>query len=140
MDNNIGTENTEDIQLINEIQEQKTVPSSITVSVPQRREFEEVIERRVIPKGLLAVLISMGVVLIAGVVVLAVLLITQPNASVAAGPAPAVSQTAEPLATPSPTMSPTPTPVPTTAPEESDDFSSILDAPQNEILQQSQSQ
>ena len=39
--------NTEDIQLINEIQEQKTVPSSITVSVPQRREFEEVIERRV---------------------------------------------------------------------------------------------
>jgi len=119
-----------------------TVPSSITVSVPLQKEFDGVIERRVIPKGLLAVLITMGVVLLAGMITLAVLLITQPNASIAVGPAPTVSQTAEPLETPSPTPkpSPSPTPVPTTEPEESNDFSSIFEAPENKILQNAQSQ
>lgn len=117
---------------------EKKVASSITVNVPSRREFEEVYERRVIPKGLLAVMIAMGLVLIAGVVTVAVLLLTQPNATVSVGPAPTVSQTAEPSETPVPT--PSPTPVATTAPEESDDFSSIFDAPENEILQKSQNQ
>lgn len=117
---------------------EKKVASSITVNVPSRREFEEVYERRVIPKGLLAVMIAMGLVLIAGVVTVAVLLLTQPNATVSVGPAPTVSQTAEPSETPVPT--PSPTPVATTAPEESDDFSSIFDAPDNEILQKSQNQ
>ena len=117
---------------------EKKVASSITVNVPSRREFEEVYERRVIPKGLLAVMVAMGLVLIAGVVTVAVLLLTQPNATVSVGPAPTVSQTAEPSETPVPT--PSPTPVATTAPEESDDFSSIFDAPDNEILQKSQNQ
>lgn len=119
---------------------EKKVASSITVNVPSRREFEEVYERRVIPKGLLAVMIAMGLVLIAGVITVAVLLLTQPNATVSVGPAPTVSQTAEPSETPVPTPSPTPSPVATTAPEESDDFSSIFDAPDNEILQKSQNQ
>ncbi len=121
---------------------EKKVASSITVNVPSHREFEEVYERRVIPKGLLAVMVAMGLVLIAGVVTVAVLLLTQPNATVSVGPAPTVSQTAEPSETPVPTLSPTPSPTPvaTTAPEESDDFSSIFDAPDNEILQKSQNQ
>lgn|GEM_PF-3319176 len=144
-DNKCGTEKTENssVQLNNaEHQDQNEVPSSITVTVPSEWEFEEAAERRVIPKGLLAVLISMGVVLIAGIITLAVLLITQPNASIAVGAAPAVTQTTEPLATPSPTPkpTPTPTPVPTTAPEASDDFSSIFEAPDNEILQEAQNQ
>jgi hypothetical protein len=82
----------------------------------------------------------MGVVLLAGVITLAVLLITQPNASIAVGPATTMSQTTAPTKTPSPTPKPTssPTPVPTTAPEESDDFSSIFEAP--EILQNAQDQ
>lgn len=117
---------------------EKKVASSITVNVPSRREFEEVYERRVIPKGLLAVMIAMGLVLIAGVITVAVLLFTQPNATVSVGPAPTVSQTVEPSETPAPT--PSPTPVATTAPEESDDFSSIFDAPENEILKESQNQ
>lgn len=124
------------------IKPEKVVPSSITVNVPLRKEFDEVYERRVIPKGLLALLISMGLVLIAGIVTVAVLLITQPNATASVGPASTASQTAAPSATSSPTPEPTPiaTPAATTAPEESDDFSSIFESPENEILQESQNQ
>ncbi len=121
---------------------EKKVASSITVNVPSRREFEEVYERRVIPKGLLALLITMSLVLMAGVITMVVLFITQPNATVSVGPAPTASQTVTPSATPSPTPGPTPTPTPvaTTAPEENDDFSSIFESTENEILQESQNQ
>jgi hypothetical protein len=135
-----NTDNAEDASISQSSQSEKTVPSSIKVNVPSRKEFEEVCERRVIPKGLLAVLIAMGLVLIAGVVTVAVLLFTQPNATAAVGPAPTVSQTTQPSATPAATPEPTPSPTPvsTTAPEESDDFSSILEVPENEILSQDQ--
>lgn len=133
---------SEESPIRSNIKPEKVVPSSMTVNVPARREFEEVYERRVIPKGLLALLISMGLVLIAGVVTVAVLLITQPNATASVGPASTASQTAAPSATSSPTPEPTPiaTPAATTAPEESDDFSSIFESPENEILQESQNQ
>lgn len=119
----------------------KTVPSSITVNLPSRKDFDdEDVEQKVIPKGLLAALITMGVLLVAGVIAVAVLLVTQPNARAAVGSAPTASQTVMPSATPSPTPVPTPaaTPVPTTAPENSDDFSSIFETPTNEIIEGSQ--
>ena len=123
----------------------KKAPSTITVNVRQRMELDEkqVQRRRDMPKGLLAALIALGSLLVVGVVVVGVLLITQPQTSAAVDYVPTASQTAEPAATPSPTPEPTeaPTPVPTTEPEESDDISSIFEAPSNPILEsQSQNQ
>lgn len=133
----------ESLRSIDGNKEEKKVPSSMTVNVPSRMVFQEqdTHQRRKIPKGLFAVLVSMGVLLIAGVITVAVMLITQPDATAAVGSARAI-QTAEPTKTvsPTPTPTPVPTPVPTTAPEESDDFSAIFDTPENEILQKSQNQ
>ncbi len=122
----------------------RPAPSSIKVNVRPRIAFDEVdIKRnREIPKGLLAGLIAVGSLLVVGVIVVGVLLVTQPKAAAAVDTVPAASQMAEPDATPSATPEPTPspTPVPTTPPEESDDLSSIFEAPSNPILEESQNQ
>lgn len=112
-----------------------SVPSSITVSVRPSRGYEAQADvPREIPKGLLAALVAVGSLLVIGVVVVAVLLVTQPDATAAVGTTPA-AQTEEPQATPEPTVAPTTTPVPTTPPEDTDDFSAIFDAPENPLLE-----
>ena len=127
-----------------EILNSKKAPSSITVNVRPRVTFDDVQykKNRGIPKGLLAALVTVGSLLVIGVIVVGVLLITQPKAAAAIDTVPAVSDAAEPEATPSATPEPTPsaTPVPTTPPEESDDLSSIFEAPTNPILEESQGQ
>lgn len=117
----------------------KKAPSSITVSVRPRMELSDKQKygRREIPKGLLAGLVAVGSLLVVGIIVVGVLLITQPQSAAAVDSVPSASETVEPQATPSATAEPTPsaTPVPTTAPEESDDISSIFEAPSNPILE-----
>ncbi len=122
----------------------KRVPSSITVNVRPRVMYDDVQykKNRGIPKGLLAALVTVGALLVIGVIVVGVLLITQPKTTAAIDTVPAASDAAEPEATPSATPEPTPsaTPVPTTPPEESDDLSSIFEVPTNPILEESQGQ
>ncbi len=132
MEDRKGNDNTESSSL-------KKAPSSITVNVRQRMELDgkQAQKRREIPKGLLAGLIALGSLLVVGIIVVGVLLITQPKSTAAVDFVPAAAQTEEPQATPSATPKPTPsaTPVPTTAPEESDDdISVIFEAPSNPIL------
>ncbi len=127
-----------------EILNSKKAPSSITVNVRPRVAFDDVQykKNRGIPKGLLAALVTVGALLVIGVIVVGVLLITQPKTTAAIDTVPAASDAAEPEATPSATPEPTPsaTPVPTTPPEESDDLSSIFEVPTNPILEESQGQ
>lgn len=123
-----------------ETMRKKAVPSSMTVNVPSRKEFDdsERVKTRKMPKALLAVLISMGALLAVGIVVVGVLLITQPGARETVGPAPSASQTAAPTPTMTaePTPSPAKTPMPTTEPEASDDdLSAIFETPTNPLLE-----
>lgn len=127
--------------------QKRTAPSSITVNVRPRVTFDEidVKKNREIPKGLLVSLLAVGSLLLVGVIVVGVLLLTQPKAAAAVDTEPVATQsvtpeatpTARPEATPSGTPVPTPTatPVPTTSPEESDDLSAIFEAPSNPILE-----
>jgi amino acid transporter len=110
--------------------------------VRPRRDFDDIKNRqsREIPKGLLTALISVGALLIVGIVVVGVLLLTQPTNPVSAELSPSASQTAEPEATATPEPTQAATPVPTTEPEESDDISAIFEAPDNPILEESQNQ
>lgn len=116
----------------------RKAPSSITVSVRPRVTYDEIKTKKnqEVPRGLLIGLMAMGAVLVLGVIVVGVLLLTQPKAAAVEVTTPAATQTAEPQATPSATPEPTPTatPMPTTPPEVSDDLSSIFEAPTNPIL------
>ncbi len=123
----------------------KRPPSSITVHVQPRREFEgyEPRGQREIPKGLLAVLITVGLLLVAGVVFIGVLLLTQPNRVQTVDKQPAATQPTAAAETAMPTASPVPSqsPVATTTPETSeDDLSSLFETPTNPILDGSQDQ
>ncbi len=114
--------------------EKKSVPSSMTIEHPSRKmiEVDDTDVRRQIPKGLLAVMVGMGALLVAGVIFVGVLLLTQPSARATVGPPPSAAQTA--TATPEPTEvpSPTPAPSPTVSPDE--DVSSLFETPSTGIL------
>lgn len=118
----------------------RTAPSSITVNVRPRTAFEEnkVKKNQEFPKGLFLGLMAVGALLVVGIIVVGVLLLTQPKAAAVEATTPAATQTAEPQVTPSatpkPTPTPTATPMPTTPPEVSDDLKSIFEAPTNPIL------
>lgn len=142
---NCNAENNEDASLCSVCGTvlKKAVPNSITVNVPPKLKIDDDAynQRREIPKPLLAVLIAMGALMVVGIVVVGVLLLTQPNATAAVGPVSTESEIAVPSETPSLTATPVPTTapttVPTTAPEATDDFSVILQSPANEILEES---
>lgn len=114
----------------------KTAPASITVNVRPRVAFDEIKVKKSneVPKGLFIGLVAVGALLVVGVIVVGVLLLTQPNTAAAVDTAPAATQTAEPQATATAAPTTAATPVPTTPPEESEDISSIFEAPTNPIL------
>ena len=68
----------------------------------RKQELDESRIRREIPKGLLIALISMGAVLVCGVVLVVVLMLTQPGATASVGPTPNLAASAPPTETVSP--------------------------------------
>lgn len=118
-------------------QTQNPVPSRITISNPpsrQKKPAEDHVERRMIPKALMAVFVTMSVLLLAGVVFVAVTLFTQPLATAAVGPVKTV-QTQQPAPSETATQKPKPSATtaqkPSVSPEK--EFGSLFEKPDNEI-------